>query len=88
MNSTYTINEDKNIHASYEDNALRKRQFTMDMCFNAGEGDQRDSYVSLVCKGVFNGRRKKVEQLALDKRVSILFKKCLGRYKCGYCIRT
>ena len=47
----------------------------MDMCFNTKGRDQRDIYISLVCKRAFNGRRKKVQQLAQNKRVPILFEK-------------
>ena len=45
----------------------------MDICFNVEEEDQKDGYTSLVYKGVLNSRRKKVKQLAQDKRVPMLF---------------
>ena len=61
MGSTCAIDKDENICASYQDKALCKRQFAIDIYFNRGEDDQRDSYASLVCKIVLNSRRKKVE---------------------------
>ena len=64
MDSACAIEEDANVRASCQNEALRKRQFAIDMCFDVGEGDQRGGHTSLACKGAFNGRRKNTEKLA------------------------
>ena len=75
MDSVFTTDVDNEIHITCTNNALRKRQFTMHVFINSGEGDSRDGHIALACKGSPNGRRKVVEKLAYDSRVPIHFQK-------------
>ena len=59
---TFTLHEDKNIHITCPNEALRKRQWTMHVIVNAGEGDTRHAWVDLVSKGT--GTRIKAEEKA------------------------
>ena len=73
--STHTTGDDDDVHVSCPNEALRKRQFTMHVFCNAGEGEKRDGYVALVCKGSPRGRRTVIEKLAYDSRVPMHFQK-------------
>ena len=48
---TFTLHEDNNVHITCHNEALRKRQWTMHIIVNAGEGDSRHAWVDLVSKG-------------------------------------
>ena len=43
---------------------------------NAGEGDKRDGYTMLICKGKYKrGRHTAIEKNAWNKKVPVLFQK-------------
>lgn len=73
--STYTTENDQNVHISAPSDALRKRQFTMHIFCNAGKGEDRDGYTPLICKGSPNGRRTQIEKLAYNNNTPMLFQK-------------
>ena len=73
QDTTFTTNDDKNMHIKAPSEALRKRQATMHLFMNAGAGDKRDGYTVLIAKGKFNGRRKIIEKNAWNKKVKMLF---------------
>ena len=75
MDSMRTLEEDVPVHISCQDEALRKRKFTMDVAINAGEGDKRGGCRILIFKGDFVGRKKMVEKLAWNERVPMHFEK-------------
>ena len=56
---------------------LRKRQFTMNIWTNAGEGEDADGYVELICKGKVLGGKyfKQIERAAWAKDVPMYFQK-------------
>ena len=71
---TFTNEEDTDVHIKCPSEALRKRQFTMHVVFNAGEGVHRAGWVDLVCKGT--GKRIRAAEKALwDDRVDVFFQK-------------
>ena len=72
---TYATQDDEDAHVSCPNDTFRKRQFSMHIFCNAGEGDFRDGHSDLVCKGSSKGRRKPIERLACDSRVPMHFKK-------------
>ena len=45
---TFTIQDDNNVHITYPNKALRKRQWTMHIIVNTGEGDSRHPWIDLV----------------------------------------
>ena len=47
----------------------------MDIMINIEEEDKKDGYITLICKGDFVDRRKTVENLVWDERVSMYFQK-------------
>ena len=60
MDSTYTMADDTDVHVSGGGTSadLRKRQFTMHIHMNAGEGDKADGHTELMCRGkVLEGSR-------------------------------
>ena len=59
---TFTLNEDTNIHITCPNETLRKRQWTMHLTVNAGEGENKDAWVDLVTKGT--GTRVKAEEVS------------------------
>ena len=59
---TFTVQEDVNIHITCPNEALRKRQWTMHVVANAGDGDSRHCWVDLVSKGL--GKRIREEETA------------------------
>ena len=59
---TFTLQEDSNVHITCPSKALRKRQWTMHVVVNAGEGDDGHAWVDLVTKG--SGKRIKAEEKA------------------------
>ena len=63
QDSTCTDDEDKDVHVKAPSDALRKRQFTMNVICNAGEGEERDGHTVLTCKG----RQKGVGVLRLRR---------------------
>jgi len=68
--------EDKGAHVKAPSDALRKRQFTMHVICNAGEGDERYGYTALTCKGKHKGgRRTAIEKNAWNKKIPVLFQK-------------
>lgn len=76
MHHTYTSPDDNNVQiATTGKSDLRKRQFTMHIYVNAGEGEKRDGYVELICKGktLFGTRFSKLEQAAWE--VNMYFQK-------------
>ena len=73
--STYTVDSDVNVHIKDPSEALRKRQFTMHLFVNAGEGEKRDGCTCLICKGAIIGWRKTIEKTAWNKKVKVLFQK-------------
>ena len=71
---TYTVEDDKDIHTSAPSDLLRKRQFTMHVVVNAGEGPKRQGFVDLVDKG--NGTRiMKAEKEQWDERVDVFWQR-------------
>ena len=48
---TFTVENDTNIHITCPSESLRKRQWTMHVVTNAGDGDKRHAWVDLVTKG-------------------------------------
>jgi hypothetical protein len=77
QDTTYTTTEDKDVHiAGTGKGDLRKRQFTMHIVMNAGEGDMADGYLELICKGkVLTGNQFSLaERAAWNEDVS----------KCGF----
>ena len=63
------------VHVKAPSDALRKRQFTMHIFCNAGEGGERDGYTELMCKGKQKGRRTAIEKNAWNKKIPVLFQK-------------
>ena len=59
---TFTLEEDSNVHITCPSEALRKRQWTMHVVVNAGEGNDSHAWVDLVTKGT--GTRTKAEEKA------------------------
>jgi hypothetical protein len=51
QDSTFTTADDDDVDISAPSEALMKRQFTMHIFINAGEGDKGGGYTALVCKG-------------------------------------
>ena len=76
---TYTAHTDSDvhIHGGGKGEGLRKRQFTMHIYMNAGEGEKRDGYVELICRGkVIDGSRFSLaEREAWDPDVKLYFQK-------------
>ena len=78
QDETYTTVEDTDVHvAGHGKGDLRKRQFTMNIYINAGEGEDADGYVELICKGnVLMGTRfSATERAAWHKEVPMWFQK-------------
>jgi hypothetical protein len=78
MDSTYTTDDDKDRQVAGTGKAdLRKRQFTKHIYMNAAEGDKRDGYVELICKGktLLGGRFSRAEREAWNKEVVMYFQK-------------
>ena len=77
QDTTFTTHTDTDvhIHRTGKGERLRKRQFTMHIYMNVGEGDKRDGYVELICLGkVIDGARFSLaEQSAWDKDVKMYF---------------
>ncbi len=76
MDSTYTTADDEDVQiAGTGKGDHRKRQFTMNIYVNAGEGEDADGYVELICKGkVIDGSRfSKIEREAWAKDVPMYF---------------
>lgn len=74
MDSTYTLTEDTDVHVSFPNDALRKRQFIMHIIANTGEGENKLGYTTLVCKGSSRGRCKQYEVAEWDPELP-----CFGR---------
>ena len=71
---TFTTNDDTHPHIRAPSETLRKRQFTMHIVTNAGEGDKAHGWVDLVCKG--KGTRVHLAEKELwDGRVSVNWQK-------------
>ena len=74
--STFTDENDKDVHISASSDALRKRQFTMRIVCNAGENvDDRDGHTVLIWKGSANDRRTTIEKNGWNKKVAVKFQK-------------
>ena len=54
---TFTVENDTNIHITCPSESLRKRQWTMHVVTNAGDGEKRHAWVDLVTRGA--GKRIK-----------------------------
>ena len=78
QDSTYTIDEDTDVQvAGHGKGDLRKRQFTMHIMMNSGEGELRDGYVELICRGkIIDGSRFSLaERSQWNKNVPMYFQK-------------
>ena len=75
QDATYTTEIDQNAYISALTEALRKRQFTIYIFCNAGKREDRDSYITLVCKGSPNGWRTQIEKLTYNNNTHMLFQK-------------
>ena len=75
MDSTNTTQDDEDAHTSCTNDAFHKRKISTHIFCNADEGDSRDGYTTLVCKGSPKGRHKPTEKLAYDSRVPMHFQK-------------
>ena len=52
QDSTFTTEDDSDVHiAGTGKGNLRKRQFTMHIYVNAGQGEDADDYAELICRG-------------------------------------
>lgn len=69
---TFTMEDDNDVNIKCPKESLRKRQFTMHLVFNASEGDDRDGWCDLVCKGT--GKRiKDAEKELWDEDVDVFW---------------
>ena len=69
---TFTIEDDNDVNIKCPKESLCKRQFTMYLVFNAAEGDDRDGWCDLVCKGT--GKRiKDAEKDLQDEDIDIFW---------------
>ena len=75
QDGTCTDDKDKDAHVKAPGDALRKRQFTMHVICNAWEGEERDGYTVLTCKGKQKGRRAAIEKYVWNKKIPALFQK-------------
>jgi Tc5 transposase DNA-binding domain len=69
MDNTYTTADDANVQIATTGKAdLRKRQFTMHIYVNAGEGNNRDGYVELIGRGkvLLGTKFSKIEQAGAE----------------------
>lgn len=59
-----TMEDDGGVHICARSDALRKRQFTMNIFVNSGIGEKRDGFTIIVCKGKGKekGSRKTLEE--------------------------
>ena len=78
MDSTYTTDDDADVQISGTGKGdLRKRQFTMNICVNAGAGEDADGCIELICKGrvLLGTRFSRLEREAWTKDVPMWFQK-------------
>ena len=78
QDETFTTADDTDVHvAGHGKGDLRKRQFTMNIYINAGEGEDADGYVELICKGkcLWGKRFSATEKAAWHKNVNMWFQK-------------
>ena len=76
QDNTFTFDDDKDVHiAGHGKGDLRKRQFTMHIVVNAGEGEDRDGYIELICKGkvILGTRFSLAERSQWNKDVKMFF---------------
>jgi len=58
QDNTCATGDDNDVHIAAQSDGLRKRQFTMHICINAGRGALADGHVELTCRGkVMHGTR-------------------------------
>mmetsp|Transcript_14392 Transcript_14392/g.16750 ORF Transcript_14392/g.16750 Transcript_14392/m.16750 type:complete len:112 (-) Transcript_14392:56-391(-) len=69
---TFTMGDDDDVNIKCPKESLRKRQFTMHLVFNAAEGDDRDGWCDLVCKGT-GQRIKDAEKELWDEDVDVFW---------------
>ena len=71
---TFTVENDTNIHITCPSESLRKRQWTMHVVTNVGDGDKRHAWVDLVTKGK-GVRIKEAERQRYHPDVDMLWQK-------------
>ena len=65
QDTTFTVASDNDVHIKCPGEALRKRQFTMHVVYNAGNGARRAGWVDLVCKGTGKRIRQTEKELLM-----------------------
>ena len=65
QDTTFTVASDNDVHIKCPGETLRKRQFTMHVVYNAGNGARRAGWVDLVCKGTGKRIRQTEKELLM-----------------------
>lgn len=76
QNKTYTVEGDEHVHIrSPGSDGLEKRQYTMHIFVNAGDGADADGYIDMIARGK-GTRISAAEKAAWNTEVNVLWQKC------------